>query len=130
MISGYKNRYPEPGELHRVHRNLADRDGTQVWSILAKRGGRWLVVGHADRIALTDVQFKVYQCGRIRALFTGQRNVHAFAVGRLLSKGAKFWTHTRVTYSPFRSPTFVNEVGNPVEEAPNAFFDAEGRVWI
>lgn len=130
MIFGYKNRRPEPGEIHRVYRNLADRDGTQVWSILARRSGRWLVVGHADRIALGDVKFKVGQGGKARAILTGQRNVHAFAVGRLLDKGAKFWTHTRVTYSPFRNPTFVNELGRPVEEAPNAFFDAKGRVWI
>lgn len=130
MITAYKNRAPVPGELHRVHRNLADPDGTQVWSMLAKRRGRWLVIGHADFVSLADVQFLVQQGGHLRALLTGQRNVHAFAVGRLLKDGEKFWTNTEVSYNPWRAPTFTDEDGTPVDTAQHALFDLRGRVRI
>jgi hypothetical protein len=130
MITAYKNRTRTPGEQHRVHRNLADRDGSQIWSILAKRRGRWLVVAHADFVSLADVQFLVQQGGHLRALLTGQRNVHAFAVGRLLTQGEKFWTNTQVRYNPWRAPTFTDEHDNPIVDASHAFFDPAGRVWI
>jgi integrase len=64
------------------------------------------------------------------ALLTGQRNVHAFAVGRLLTDSEKFWTNTEVSYNPWRSPTFTDHHGTPVEAAPHALFDLRGRVRI
>lgn len=66
---------PRIGDRVRVYRNL-------------HHGGYSLMVGghvaaHADRVHLVDVTFSIREGGRRRALKTGIRNVHAFALGML-----------------------------------------------
>ena len=85
MITPYKGREVRPGDLVKIHRNLR----TGGWSIMAAKGKmRDRVVAHADELRLADVEFRVSAAQRQRALETGQRNVHAFAVGTLLDPGA------------------------------------------
>lgn len=44
-----------------------------------------LVVGHADRVKLTDVTFHVSQAGRERVLRERRKNVHAVVRGYMVS---------------------------------------------
>lgn len=129
MMLGYKGRRPRVGEIVKVHRNLADRDGLQVWSILARRNGRDLVVGHADAVVLREVQFRVQPAGHARALRTGQRNVHAYAIGRLAEDGTLVCRDTAVHYNPFRSASFTDDTGEPIDWAVKVVFDPLGGVW-
>lgn len=130
MILAYKKRRPpRPGEIIKVHRNLADRDGTQVWSILTRRDGKELVVGHAEALVLRDVEFKVREGGHARAVATGQRNVHAYAIGRLAEDGTLVRCDTQVNYNPFRAGSFTDDTGEAIELATKAMFDPCGRVW-
>lgn len=46
-----------------------------------------LVVAHATRLMLNNVEFKVSEAGRKRALMENRRNVHAFAVGKIARNG-------------------------------------------
>jgi hypothetical protein len=129
MILSYKKRRVRPGEIVKVHRNLADTDGTQVWSILTRRNGKELVVGHADALVLRDVEFKVREGGHDRALRTGQRNVHAYAIGRLAEDGTLVRCDTQVRYNPFRAASFTDDTGEAIDLATKVMFDPCGRVW-
>jgi len=126
MILSYKSRRPAVGDLVKVHRNLADRDGTQVWSILGPGG---LVVGHADTLVLREVEFRVRTGGNARARATRQRNVHAFAVGRLAVDGTAVRADTGVHYNPFRAATFTDDTGEEILSATKVLFDSDGNVW-
>lgn len=129
MILAYKGRRPRVGETVKVHRNLADKDGTQVWSILSRRSGKELVIGHADAVVLRDVEFKVRPGGHAEAVRTGQRNVHAYAIGRLAEDGTLVRCDTQVHYNPFRSASFTDDTGEAIELAVKAIFDPCGQVW-
>ena len=88
-----------------------------------------LVVGHAQAVILTDVEFRVRPSGRQKVLEQKQKNVHAFAVGKLsvvsnqllaeelffasLRNGASPLTteHCKlitVSYNPYRFGYFFN----------------------
>lgn len=59
-----------------VYRNRTRR----VWSV--RDHGR--VSGHAPALALADATFRVSESGRLRALRTGRREVHAVVSGMLV----------------------------------------------
>lgn len=91
-------------ERVRVYRNL--RTGTL--SLQRKVEGKgWRVDSHPHGVYLRDVRFRVSKAGRDRTLRTGQRNVHAFVEGELISPvdmhGAR-----RATYQPFIRGAFYN----------------------
>lgn len=125
MILGFRGRRARTGDIVKVHRNLADTDGTEVWSILS--GG--LVVGHADTLVLRDVEFRVSPSGHSRALRTRQRNVHAFAVGRLAAEGEPVRSDTGVHYNPFLAASFTDDTGEAILSAAKVLFDRDGHVW-
>lgn len=127
---GYKDRQPTPGETVKVHRNLADPDGTQVWSILARRDGRDVVVGHAREVVLADVEFRVRPGGHARAQATRQRNVHAFAIGRLVETRRGTPPSRRVHYSPFGTGSFTDDSGEPIARSSEVYLDHRGSVWV
>lgn len=64
---------------------------TQVEVYRNLHNGRWsvrgnktkLVLGHADKVLLYDVEFVVGEKGRRRVLREGRKNVHAYARGYL-----------------------------------------------
>ena len=68
----------------RVYRNLR-RGGYSLMAAEGPQAGK--VIGHANRIALEDVTFRVRQGGRQRVLRTGVKNVHAFVEGTLPQDG-------------------------------------------
>ena len=101
----------------KVYRNLS----SNCYSIQQDN----LVKAHVHAIVLQDVQWKVSQAGRRRVLREKQKNVHAFAVGRitrrLISPGTE-WVH----YNPYLDTHFnVVRDGRPflVRKSAAAIFD-------
>lgn len=107
----------------KVYRNLHNG----LYSI--QRLGR--VIGHAQRVALTNTTFVVSEAGRQRVIREGKKNVHAFAQGDLAEvygfqgyRGRhvgkleglnesdlppRFLERmTRVTYNPYKFDSFVD----------------------
>jgi len=134
VITPYKGREVRPGDLVKVRCNLR----TGGWSIMAAKGKmRDRVVAHADELRLADVEFRVSEAQRQRALETGQRNVHAFAVGTLLDPGAhrkanaNGTTATRATYRYKRCGTFVTaNYEDAVYHAAYADFGPDGQMFV
>lgn len=92
------------------------------WSVL--RGGR--VVARAQSLALEDVVFRVRAGGRDRACRVRQRNVHAFACGRLAGCGEVPPGALPFRYDPYGSATFTLADGTPVMGARRAYFVPSG----
>ncbi|MDH3413978.1 MAG: hypothetical protein OEM98_16040 [Gammaproteobacteria bacterium] len=91
----------------------------------------------ARQVRLVDVEFRVRASGRKRMLDNGVRNVHAYAIGRLID-----YVHPseareldglcgRVTfYDPQRFSAFVDsETGAPVIYVGAAHFDERGVIY-
>ena len=91
----------------------------------------------ARQVQLTDVEFRVRESGRQRALKEQRRNVHAFAVGTLVD-----WVHpteTRqltgvegrvISYNPVGSGLFFDKLTNdPVMTADIVHLDEDGAVY-
>lgn len=129
MIIPFQGRELRPDETVKIHRNLNDRTGKEVWSILARRNGKDVVVAHAPFLALENVQFRVQPAGHAKAVATGQRNVHAYASGRIANRPMLVTQNRQVSYNPFRADTFTDESGEPVTWAVRVMFDPYGTVW-
>jgi hypothetical protein len=100
------------------------------------QGGR--IRASAKEVRLADVEFRVRTSGRERMLREQRRNVHAYAVGRLLD-----YVHPdedrslgplggrRAVYHPYRFPTFVDgETTVPVLRASLVQLDASGLSYL
>ena len=107
----------------RVYYNLHKH----TFSIQHRTSKGWRVRDYADTVRLTDVTFKVSEAGRQRVLREGRKNVHAFVIGTLADTVPD--TPHRVTYNPFKAPTFVRASnGEQVTEATAALLTAVGRI--
>ncbi|MGZ5378474.1 MAG: hypothetical protein ACXWD8_10760 [Mycobacterium sp.] len=134
MITPYKGREVRPGDLVKIRWNRR----TGGWSIMAANGTmRERVVAHADTLQLADVEFCVREAQRQRALTTGQRNAHAFAVGILLDPSghprsdAPSTSITRATYRFQRYGTFVTaNYEDAVYHAAYADFGPDGQMFV
>lgn len=91
-----------------VYRNLKHGKNTRpLYSVL--QGGR--VVRRTHRILLADVRFVVRENGRQRVLRDGRKNVHAFAVGKVVGSAMGIDRHGRdlpvhVRYNPYEAGEF------------------------
>ena len=130
-----------------VYRNLHNG----MYSIKSREAGtRGLVIAHADRVWLNDVQFVVSDAGRARVLREKKKYVHAFVRGTLssffgmvrdvdvdLSKVGE-WTHREplynwmltegddFTYNPYRFSTFVDrDTESELHQAEQAFLSTK-----
>ena len=65
----------------KVHVNL----NNGLMSLTQKVGKSYLVVGHTDNLVLEYPRFYVSDAGRNRVIKEQSKNVHAWAIGRLLS---------------------------------------------
>lgn len=91
----------------------------------------------ARQVRLADVEFRVRQSGRRRMLEKGVRNVHAYAIGRLIDFVHPEETRRldgmsgRVTfYDPRRFAAFVDsETKVPVVYVGAAHFDERGVTY-
>lgn len=125
-IKPFKNRSIDPDKPVEVYLNLhkKDDDGNSWYSI--RQGGK--VVGHADRVDLTGVNFIVHSKGRDRVRSEKRKNVHAWVRG--------FHTHVRLAfaktpayYNPMRDDQFMCE-GKPVTVADNVRMEVGGKVFL
>ncbi len=127
----------------RVHRNLHLGKGeVHVWTIVDPRSER--VIAHVDHVEIEGAECRVQEGTRQRVCRKRRRKVHAYVVGELratsdarlrrkfhvgLGNPAREGSWTRVTYNPFRAPTFtVADPDNPlpVFGAPRMRFDVQG----
>ncbi len=105
------------GTRVRVHLNLHRGD----FSISDPRTGN--VLRSCTDVTLADVTFKVSETTRQRITRTGRRRVHAWAVGTLVAiDSAPSTEGTRITYNPYRAPTFTTSDGTPVHNADTVAF--------
>tara|TARA_S200002703_G_C3749674_1_gene230631 strand:+ start:110 stop:523 length:414 start_codon:yes stop_codon:yes gene_type:complete len=107
---------------------------TGRWSLKALNGGhKGLVVMHADAIVLNDGSFRVSEVGRQRVLRERRKNVHAGAVGNVVSVLNPSFRYVldddvinrnevntseellEAYYNPYKTSTFVyKETGNAI----------------
>lgn len=119
----FKNRSLDTLSKVDVYRNLHDKTGNKKYSI--RQNG--LVVGHTNLIYLNDVKFVVNQKGRERVIREKRKNVHAFLRGFITNKHNR--VSKRITYNPYKSNSFVNHFGQPVQQARSATMNPQG-VWV
>lgn len=98
---------------------------------------RGVVKASARVVRLADVEFRVRERGRQRMIRERRRNVHAFAVGRLIdyvhpddSRDIAPLDGRGAFYDPYRYASFVDtETGAPVTTVRAAHFDEAGVVY-
>ncbi|HSS64272.1 MAG TPA: hypothetical protein VLS27_07550 [Gammaproteobacteria bacterium] len=91
----------------------------------------------ARQVRLADVEFRVRQSGRRRMLEKGVRNVHAYAIGRLIdfvhpeeTRQLERMSGRATFYDPMRFAAFVDsETKVPVIYAGAAYFDERGVIY-
>ncbi|MCJ2088540.1 hypothetical protein MKK88_21535 [Methylobacterium sp. E-005] len=95
-----------------------------LWSVRVL--GR--VSGHAQAVALADARFRVIEAGRLRALRTGRREVHAHVTGTLLDAlppvGA-IPVGYRISEPGFRR----RDTGEIIHAAKAVYFLEDGSCW-
>ena len=99
------------------------------------QGGQ--VVATARQVRLADVEFRVREPGRQRMLRLRRRNVHAYAIGRLLdhvhpgeARRLDALGGRTVFYDPYRFSTFVDgESYLPVRRARTVQLDERGVTY-
>ena len=82
------------------------------WSIQSCKSG--LVIDHKQYITLLDAKFVVRKGGQKRVREEGKKNVHAFAIGYLMSsKQSSRWSNyhdwDRVKYNPYTDDYFMHK---------------------
>ena len=95
------------------------------------------LLASARQVRLSGVEFLVRESGRNRMLERGRRNVHAYAVGRLVdfvhpddTRNLDQIAGRGVFYDPYRFSSFVdNETRDPINEAEFAQFDESGVIY-
>ena len=91
-------------EKVRVYWNLHKH----TWSIQSCKSG--LVIDHKQYITLLDAKFVVRKGGQKRVREEGKKNVHAFAVGYLMSsKQSSYHDWDRVKYNPYTDDYFMHK---------------------
>ncbi len=95
------------------------------------------LLASARQVRLSGVEFLVRESGRKRMLERGRRNVHAYAVGRLVDfvhpeepRELGRMAGRGIVYHPYRFACFVDdETQNPITCADFAHFDESGVVY-
>ena len=117
-------------ERVKVYRNLHKK-------CLSVQGSDGKVIGHVQHIVLKEVKFVVRPAGRRRVLATNRKNVHAFAVGKVVS----FQDHSNVMrhanfvrYNPYVSGTFMKlspdkTISEPIHFSGLVQVNATGEIW-
>lgn len=106
-----------------VYRNLQQ----DTWSLMHRGIVKW----HADRVVLTDVEFRVRPAGRARVLRERRKNVHAFACGyhrhtAIVLRG----NPVEVTYNPYHGGYFYRkDNGRAVTHASWVELTPSGQVF-
>lgn len=128
--------------IYKVYRNI----NNGLISIAERRSG--LVVAHCDSVTMQSVAFRVSDKGRQRVIKEQRKNVHAFAIGRVIDveglrpyKGRNLDSGlsvvedsdmpTVITYNPYKAAQFVEmETSKPVFRAQFAKIHRTGAMII
>jgi hypothetical protein len=114
------------GLTTRIYRNLQ----TGTMSLQQKIDKSWLVVGHVTNAVIEYPSFHISQGGKNRVIREKRKNVHAWAVGRLV--GVKIDLPNRleeIYYCPYNTERFAwKKTGEPIE-SPNLLVVIENRVF-
>lgn len=110
-----------------------------------------LVKDRSQFIALANVRFKINSNGQQKVRKTGQKNVHAWVVGKAFNgitgnsesciAGDSFKGLTRrvldgslkwsqVHYNPYKNECFVDNSNEPVHTAEYGFVAGNGQIWV
>jgi hypothetical protein len=94
----------------------------KMFSIMANEGDRkGIVIAHCHEVYLRDVVFKVSEASRQRVIKEKQKNVHAFAVGTLITKPFSHHGEEEVSYNPYvAGHFFMKSNDEPVHKAKYA----------
>jgi len=98
---------------------------------------RGVIKASAKQVRLSGVEFRVREAGRQRALRENRKNIHAFAVGRLVDfvhpsdpRNIEPMAGRTAFYDPFRFPSCVDgETNDPVVAVSAAHFDEDGVIY-
>lgn len=90
-----------------VYFNLHKR----LFSVRAIDAGRMGVVAHVEAVTIADARLVVREAGRARVLQTGQKNVHAFVRGRIVTNNDPCADEIALTYNPRKHESFVTADG-------------------
>lgn len=93
------------------YRNL----NKKCWSIRDPKTR--LVIAHVDSARLENVELRVGEKSRQRAIRQKRRNVHAYARGTWVGKAINDGLRMPLHYNPFKAPWFYTEGGGPVHSA-------------
>ena len=104
------------GQQVRVYRNL--NNGLISLQHYIKGTG-WRLSGHLENCVLQDVSFKVYEVSRQKVLLTRRRNVHAYAIGRLIGENPiDIFAPVSLAYNPYKYGHFFDrDTGEKIETA-------------
>jgi hypothetical protein len=100
----------------RIYRNL----GNGLMSLTQQINKSWLLVGHTSNVAIEYPKFYVSEAGRQRVIREHQKNVHAWATGRLLTIANRLDLPDlkQIYYCPYTQPYFSwLESGEPIISA-------------
>ncbi len=112
----FRGRRAKPYQRVKAYWNLHK----EVWSLVACDGpDKGLVLGHCPRLGLLSAKFTVLESGRQRVIREKKKNVHAYAVGKLLSAPdchLKIQFPVRpLSYNPYKAGHFVVRAsGEPI----------------
>jgi hypothetical protein len=120
-------RHPRPA----IRGERLDSYGNLTNGKVSLKSERW-VIGHANRVVLSNVQFTVDENGRQRVLNhpKKKRMVHAFAKGEILYVNNEFRLldfHEEIRYNPYRCGNFTRPDGNPIYYARTALVIADKK---
>lgn len=101
-IIPYKNRIVNLEKKVYVYRNLNCKSDNETFSIMQNG----LVVGHTHNLHMYDIDFIVRESGKIKALKTKRRNVHAFIKG-YIHQGHE-GIRVKEAYTPVKYDSFSN----------------------
>lgn len=121
IIYPFKGRTIDTDFEMQVYRNLNKKG---IWYSIKQRG---LVVAHSSALCLRDVEFVVNNNGKQRAIDSGERNVHAFLVGKYDTSGMgttakKNDLPVKVKYNPFDTKGFYFNWCGKSKEIKKAWF--------
>lgn len=122
MVTAYKNRTLEVGQVVKVYFNLH----THQFSVKDHKSGK--VVAHGNNIILKNPTFKVSEAGRQRVLREQRKNVHAYVIGTYAGENEIQQLEQdfmqQAYYNPYKLSTFVNK------ETQQALHSAELAVMM
>lgn len=109
----------------KIYKNLHNG----ILSIVGKNAeGLERVIGHCERITLSDAVFKVSEKGRQRVLKRQKKNMHAVIEGLVIEIDGLKLHGPSFTYNPYTDQSFIDRhSGMPIFKASLVQIDCRGN---